>query len=283
MRVQTKYSTGATLVVDLPTRSLPLDGLFNSNSAEQLESTSQAMKDAWEAGQRAFEYWRAYPKDSALIMTGYSVRAAMMLLLLVAPGLIVEMASGNLDSKLIVPLLQTAVGLFGLNVGAQLMTTRLVARTSANIMNDIRYELFEHLQQLSLSYYGNEKTGDIVSRFTSDLADIEVMITDRLPETMLDSVVLLMSIPLAFALQWQLTLITLLCFGLVTMASLPLLPSTVASNFSRKQAQGETAPCCRNACSLSRLSRRLAWKTFHWSSSKSVWRTLEIRVKNHSS
>ena len=241
MRVQTRFSSGSSLVMNLPTRPLSLDGLLNDEQVGQIENTSQAMREAWEAGQRAYGYWRAYPRDSALIVSGYVVMRGAMLLLLVGPGLVVDMATGEIDRKFLNGLIGVAVGMFGLNVGAQLMTTRLVARTSAKIMNDIRYELFQHLQQLSLTYHGNEQSGDLVARFTSDLADIETMMTDRLPEAMLDSVGLLMSIPLAFMLQWQLTLLALASFGLVSLASVPLLPATVKANFHRKQAQGEMA------------------------------------------
>ncbi len=42
----------------------------------------------------------------------------------------------------------------------------------AKIENDMRSDMFHHLQQLSFSYYNNTKVGQIMSRITSDLFDI---------------------------------------------------------------------------------------------------------------
>lgn len=43
---------------------------------------------------------------------------------------------------------------------------------SAKIENDMRRDLFEHLQQMSFKYFDNAKTGQLLSRVTSDIAEI---------------------------------------------------------------------------------------------------------------
>lgn len=43
---------------------------------------------------------------------------------------------------------------------------------SAKIENDMRCDLFEHLQQMSFKYFDNAKTGQLLSRLTSDIAEI---------------------------------------------------------------------------------------------------------------
>ena len=43
---------------------------------------------------------------------------------------------------------------------------------SAKIENDMRRDLFEHLQQISFKYFDNAKTGQLLSRLTSDIAEI---------------------------------------------------------------------------------------------------------------
>ena len=43
---------------------------------------------------------------------------------------------------------------------------------SAKIENDIRRDLLEHLQQMSFKYFDNAKTGQLLSRLTSDIAEI---------------------------------------------------------------------------------------------------------------
>lgn len=43
---------------------------------------------------------------------------------------------------------------------------------NAKIENDMRRDLFEHLQQMSFKYFDNAKTGQLLSRLTSDIAEI---------------------------------------------------------------------------------------------------------------
>lgn len=43
---------------------------------------------------------------------------------------------------------------------------------SAKIENDMRRDLFEHLQQMSFKYFDNAKTGQLLSRLASDIAEI---------------------------------------------------------------------------------------------------------------
>lgn len=43
---------------------------------------------------------------------------------------------------------------------------------SAKIENDMRRDLFEHLQLMSFKYFDNAKTGQLLSRLTSDIAEI---------------------------------------------------------------------------------------------------------------
>ena len=43
---------------------------------------------------------------------------------------------------------------------------------SAKIENDMRRDLFEHFQKMSFRYFDNAKTGQLLSRLTSDIAEI---------------------------------------------------------------------------------------------------------------
>ena len=43
---------------------------------------------------------------------------------------------------------------------------------SASIEHDMRSELFRHIEKLSFHYFDNEKTGQLLSRITSDVTEI---------------------------------------------------------------------------------------------------------------
>ncbi|MBW2282541.1 MAG: ATP-binding cassette domain-containing protein [Deltaproteobacteria bacterium] len=75
---------------------------------------------------------------------------------------------------------------------------RLMAVLGENVARDLRTELFEHMQTLSLSFFGRKKTGSLITRVSSD--------TDRLWDFLAFGVV-----------DVSLSLITLLGLGVVLM------------------------------------------------------------------
>src|SRR5262249_4451143 len=73
------------------------------------------------------------------------------------------------------------LGLVGVNALGELGYYFVVARLGAVIMNDIRLQIFTHLQWLSASFFGRASGGDLLSRFTSDLETVNRVLTDELP------------------------------------------------------------------------------------------------------
>lgn len=61
-----------------------------------------------------------------------------------------------------------------------LVTTRGYTKLSANILFDMRVEVFRRLQMLSPSFYSKTKTGDIVSRLNGDISELQRLSSDTL-------------------------------------------------------------------------------------------------------
>ena len=53
-----------------------------------------------------------------------------------------------------------------------LVGQRLVSLVASDILNDIRRDMFDHLQVLSMRFYKDNTTGNIISRFSSDIDQI---------------------------------------------------------------------------------------------------------------
>ncbi len=56
----------------------------------------------------------------------------------------------------------------------------LAAKIAQNLTARLRNQLFDHLQRLSLDWHGKQKKGDLVNRITTNIADIEKLVTDGL-------------------------------------------------------------------------------------------------------
>lgn len=75
------------------------------------------------------------------------------------------------------------------------------------IENDMRSDLFSHLQTLPFSYYDNAKTGHIMSRIVNDLRDITELAHHGPEDLFISAVMLIGSFILLMRIEWRLTLI----------------------------------------------------------------------------
>ena len=77
---------------------------------------------------------------------------------------------------------------------------------------DIRRDLFSHLQSLSFSYYDNNRTGQLMSRLTTDLFEITEL-AHHGPEDLFTSILTVIgAIVIMFTVQWKLALVVCLMF-----------------------------------------------------------------------
>lgn len=77
------------------------------------------------------------------------------------------------------------------------------------VMHDLRRTIYYHIQRLSLSYHDNKKTGDLISRVTSDIDSIQSFITSGLLSALINSLTLVGMVGVMFYLNWRFTLIAL--------------------------------------------------------------------------
>lgn len=82
------------------------------------------------------------------------------------------------------------------------------AHIGAYIERDLRKEMFEHVQTLSLTYFKNKKVGGLLSYFTNDLQTIKMVFSDGLI-FLVDLLVLgTTAFIYMFLMSWQITLIS---------------------------------------------------------------------------
>jgi ATP-binding cassette subfamily B protein len=78
------------------------------------------------------------------------------------------------------------------------------------VMHDLRRVLYSHIQRLSLSYHDQKRTGDLISRVTSDIDAVQSLISSVLLGMLVNVLTLFGMILVMFYLNWQFTLIALL-------------------------------------------------------------------------
>jgi len=83
----------------------------------------------------------------------------------------------------------------------------LHTRLSGRILFALRDDLYRHLQQLSPTFYGRRRTGDILSRLDGDVAEIQRFAVDSLFSAVSAVIGLVGAVALMLMLSWQLSLL----------------------------------------------------------------------------
>ena len=90
----------------------------------------------------------------------------------------------------------------------------LIIHIRTGVVKDIRNELIEKVLDFDLSYFSNEKRGDIISKMIVDVKEIEMSIISSLEMFFKDPVLLIVYVYVLFLMSAKLTFIALILFPL---------------------------------------------------------------------
>ncbi len=108
---------------------------------------------------------------------------------------------------------------------------------TANIVADVRRNLFDHIQKLPISFYNRSRKGEVLSRFSNDMITFEEAIINVANWGILPLMELSTGILLLLFLNWQLGLVACLIFPLVLIGPRILTPKAVTASYQLKQNQ----------------------------------------------
>lgn len=172
-------------------------------------------------------------------------------LVLVAICLLISSAAGVATSYLLKPLLNDYIipgdfpGLFKmlLVMGGMYLLSSLCSFAYARIMVHVaqhtvaalRQDLFNRLQQLSVSYYDRHQSGDLMSRFTNDIDTVSEMLNSSFASIISNVLTFVGTVVMMIVLNPWLTLITFLFLGLMGLV-VKVIGGRSRANFQRQQA-----------------------------------------------
>ncbi|MGJ9460191.1 ABC transporter ATP-binding protein [Oceanobacillus sp. CF4.6] len=87
-----------------------------------------------------------------------------------------------------------------------------------NILYDIRDKLFDHIQKLSLKFYSQTKTGEIISRVINDVEQTKNFVITGLMNIWLDLITIIIAICIMLTMDVGLTLVSIILFPLFGFA-----------------------------------------------------------------
>ena len=91
-------------------------------------------------------------------------------------------------------------------------STYLTSWVGQRIVADLRNDVTNHLQRLSLSFFNRVPSGTIVSRVTNDVSQVRAALTDAVAAILKDAFSLVILVAVAFYQDWFLALIAFVVF-----------------------------------------------------------------------
>ena len=113
---------------------------------------------------------------------------------------------------------------------------RIIIGASRGIEYDLRNDFFAHLQRLDLSYFQRHRTGDLMSRATSDLGAVRMMIGPAVMYSATTTLMFIVAIGLMLSINARLTMFALVPLPFVSVF-VAYFGAIIHRRFERIQAQ----------------------------------------------
>jgi ATP-binding cassette subfamily B protein len=179
-------------------------------------------------------YLKNYKKMLTFVGIGVIVETLFNVIMPLSLKFLIDDALGEEDFQALYTILGVlaAAGIFTSIVAV--WYERWDARLAACVIADVRSRLFEHVQNLPASYFARTKRGEILSRFSIDLAAFEGSIKTFANSAALPFLELIAGIILMLFLNWQLAAVALLVFPITLIGPRILTPKAVQANYEQK-------------------------------------------------
>ena len=154
-----------------------------------------------------WRYYRPYKKILALTLIGSVITSVTELFF---PMLIRYIMNELLPQRDVALLLKAAVFMLALYIATSVLNYAVMKKgrtIGALIEQDMRRDIFRHVQRMSFHFFDNQRVGQLVSRIVSDVGEIRELIFLGPNYLLVCIVFMLGTISILFYINWQLALI----------------------------------------------------------------------------
>jgi ATP-binding cassette, subfamily B, bacterial MsbA len=110
------------------------------------------------------------------------------------------------DGALLNRITLVLLGIFALQSLVYFIRSYLLAYIGERVMADLRLKLFAHLQTLSLSFFNERRTGELVSRLSNDVSTVRGVVTSDISTALSQSLTFVGALVLIVITDWRLTI-----------------------------------------------------------------------------
>jgi ATP-binding cassette subfamily B protein len=172
--------------------------------------------------QLVFSYARRYKLVLIItVISMFMLVGAQLLVPWVIRTLIADVTSTNItpSSFSLVSILALAVlGIYIVRALVQFLRSYMAHLAGWGVVADVRKHIYEHLQALSLRYYEDKQTGQLMSRVINDTELFEQLISHAVPDVVVNLITLVGVSAVLISLNWRLTLLSMIPIPLVVVS-----------------------------------------------------------------
>ena len=179
-------------------------------------------------------FLKNYKKILAFVSFGVLVETLFNVIMPLSLKFLIDDALGEEDFEALIKILSVLAVAGIVTSIVAVWYERWDAKLAASLISDVRTRLFEHLQNLPAAYYARTKRGEILSRFSVDMAAFEGSIKGFSNSAALPFFELIAGIILMLFLNWQLAVVSLLVFPITLIGPRILTPKAVQANYEQK-------------------------------------------------
>ncbi len=153
---------------------------------------------------------------SMLFLVGIQLLAPWLVRTMIATVTDPEAGPEAVDTLAQLALLALAV--YVVRAGLQFVRSYMAHVAGWNVVADVRSEIYQHLQRLSLRFYENRQTGQLMSRMVNDSDLIEQLIAHAIPDVLVNVLMLVGVTAVLVSMSWQLALLSMVPIPLIVFA-----------------------------------------------------------------
>src|SRR5690606_7016512 len=83
-------------------------------------------------------------------------------------------------------------------------------RIKVDVVKNMRMDIFSKISSLDIGYFNNQRKGDLMSRFTNDMSEVEGSVANSLKSVLKEPITLIVYLTVLFTISYKLTLFTLI-------------------------------------------------------------------------
>ncbi|RIJ37231.1 ABC transporter ATP-binding protein [Pontibacter oryzae] len=113
---------------------------------------------------------------------------------------------------------------------------RIVGELRAHVVRNMRQTVYERVTQLHLGYFSNERKGDLMTRLTVDIQEVENSVVSTLTVVVREPISIIAFFILLFNMSWELTL-----FSLILLPLSGGIIAGISKRLKRKAQEGQNS------------------------------------------